>query len=548
MADLSKFKDLYLSEADDQLLKLNEKMLVLEKKYQTAEAGGLLDEMMRASHTIKGSSATMGYVKTAFLTHVLEDIFDGARNKAIELNPETINLIFKALDKLEKTLETIRTADKELDMDDLARELKDATGVDTVGTGKSQKDAPPAEKPEKGEKAGSQAARKKTEVKAEDQEITAVSRIDYIKVPVERLDALMDLVEELLIDKMRIEQMVQKVPQLKEVSNHLSFLVSSIQYNVMQARLVPVEQVFARFPRMIRDLATKQGKDVDFVISGSEIELDRTIVDKLGEPLVHLLRNAVDHGINKRGRIKLKAVRESDYAVISVENDNNGIDFQAVKRAAVRHGIVGEKEIESYNEGQIYNLLFHPRLSTREQVTEISGRGVGLSVVKNFADALGGRVVVENLDQGVRFSLELPLTLAIINSLLVDVKGDIYAVPFTSIDRSVSIFPQDIKKMADNEVAVIDGLDVPLLRIDRLFGKAPADRAETEILAVLIRKGRDVIGIVVDNLINEQEIIVKPLSSILRGIKGFSGSTILGDGRTVLILDVLGLLKAIKNN
>jgi two-component system, chemotaxis family, sensor kinase CheA len=333
----------------------------------------------------------------------------------------------------------------------------------------------------------------------------------------------------------------------------------------------------------MRDLSQKLNKEIEFVINGGDIELDRTIVDKLGEPLVHLLRNAADHGVGESGTVKLEAVRESNYVLISVENDGKNLDLHKIKSKAIEKGILSSQKADFLTDEQVMNLIFDSQLSTKDQITEVSGRGVGLGVVKSFAEMLGGRVIVENLDPGVRFTLELPLTLAIISSLLVEVNKTIFAVPFSNVERSVTVAPQDIKMMADNEVAVVDGTKVPLARLSDIFqldkynanksllmsrrkivGKgmkkvtdiqvpvaattAPTTDAAIEedenqnIIVVLIRKEKELIGVVVDNLISEQEVIVKPLSPILRGVRGFSGSTILGDGRTVLILDVMNLL------
>jgi two-component system chemotaxis sensor kinase CheA len=283
---------------------------------------------------------------------------------------------------------------------------------------------------------------------------------------------------------------------------------------------------------------------------------------------VHLLRNAVDHGIEKSGVIKLKAVREKDFALIVVEDDGRSIDFDKVRQSAVKRNIVGEKEAESFDKKQLINLLYHPRLSTKDEVTETSGRGVGLSVVKEFVSQIGGRVIVESpvsSGRGTRFTLELPLTLAIINSLLIGVQDILFAIPFSSIERSVDIPHGEIKSMADQDVAVVDGIDVPLVYLGRVFSLGGAQivdlksknvvttNKEPEMknlklssTAVLVRRGEDIAGIVVDKLINEQEIIVKPLPSVLRGVKGFSGSTILGDGKTILILDVMSLLEDTK--
>ncbi|MEK7453107.1 MAG: chemotaxis protein CheA [Patescibacteria group bacterium] len=570
--DISKFKDLFISEAEDRLQILNDNLLVLEKN---PSDGKLLDELMRSSHTIKSSSATMGYKKMAFLMHVMEDIFDYARNGVLKITPTIIDQLFKTIDISEKSLASIKESNNELNVDAIIEELKKITGVKTEGTGKSIRAAdgkpivvdikPKEEKQINNVEVTAVEPEKKANIV---QAGEVVQKIEHIKVPIKRLDDLMNLMEELLVDKMRLEQFKNRDVELKGVIEHLGRLVSDIQHQVMQARLVPVDQIFARFPRMVRDLSQNQNKQVELEVSGGEIELDRTVVDKLGEPLVHILRNAVDHGIEKSGIIKLQAMRENDFALIIVENNGVGINFGKVRQAAVKRNIIGAKEADSLNKDQIMNLLFHPRLSTNDEVTETSGRGVGLSVVKGFTDQIGGRVIIESPlsgNNGTRFTLELPLTIAIINSLLVGVKDTLFAIPFSSIERSVNIQNGEIKSMADQDVAVVSGVDVPLVYLDKVFSLNGAEIADikfksiedasqelevknlkSSITAVLIKRGKDVTGIVIDKLINEQEIIVKPLPSVLHGTKGFSGSTILGNGKTILILDVVSLLEDAK--
>jgi len=597
MVDISKFKDLYVSESEDQLQILNENLLVLEKAINNGDSiesvKGLLDTLMRASHTIKGSSATMGFNDMAYLAHVMEDVYDGARNGIVDLTTEMLNYAYQAVDKLEDSLNAIKETDKELELKELAVELKKATGVNTEGVGKSnRKKAEDAMqvtnntqqgtliankevetkqqiteeiKQEIGKVDGSKIEREKVSkaksensslVENEKEEVDdAVKKIEYIKVPIKRLDTLMDLVEEMVIDRMALQRMGLRNKELQEVTDHVGLLIQSLQYEVMQARLVPVEQVFARFPRMVRDLSKKQGKKVEFIELGSDLELDRSIVDKLGEPLVHLLRNAVDHGIATEGYVKLEAKRDRENALIIVENNDQSINIEKVRQAAVKRGIMSLKEIEVMNDQEVMNLLFHQRLSTNDEITEISGRGVGLNVVKSFAESSGGRVIVENLNPGARFTLELPLTLAIINSLLVEVGDSIYAIPFANIDRSVIVSPENIKRMADNDIAIVDGIKVSLVDLRKKFkdifvAKVDADvvtegeEVSEDKIVVIIKKNDELVGLVVDKLVGEQEVTVKPLSPILRNVKGFSGSTILGDGKTILILDTINLLSA----
>jgi two-component system, chemotaxis family, sensor kinase CheA len=568
MVDISKFKDLFLSEAEDHIALLNKNLLAFEKDSSNK---GLLTELMRSSHTLKSSSATMGHKQMSFLTHVLEDVFDYGRNGMLEITPEIMQVAFKAVDQLEKSARSVKTDDKELDVQEIINELKEVAGVETSGTGRSQRDASgkPIQEAKKNEepKSDDELSKKVEEPKVAPASVETIEKISHIKVPVERLDALMDLMEELLIDKMQLQNIVDRFKdgevqesvqlrqELRVLSEHLARLVSDIQYQVMQSRLVPVDQIFARFPRLVRDIAKEQKKTIQFDLVGGEIELDRTIVDQLGAPLVHLIKNAVDHGVGEKGIVKVTARREQEFALISVEDDGGGIQWDQVVSAAVKRGLVPGERAGSLTRKEQEALLFAGRVSTKDHVTETSGRGVGVSVVKQFVEVLGGRLGIESPTQsgGTRFTMELPLTLAIVNSLLIRSAGSLFALPFSSIDRSVHVPADNIKRMADHEIAIIDGKDVPLVRLAHIFGVAESEEDVKEKVVsangetvVIIERGDDVAGIVVDQLEDELEIIVKPLSPVLRKIKGFSGSTILGDGRTVLILDVVGLLESRK--
>lgn len=552
--DTRQFKDIFLMEVEDHIQKLNDNVLALERigtaPEKSVEKNKLLNEMMRSSHTIKGSSASMGYVRLAYLTHVLEDIFDGARRGELQIDKPIFDKIFYAVDEIEKSISNIKTSDTESDTDGLAAELKSLAGVTTTGIGKSVHKQEP-------------------EIATAEPVVSAVAadeavQINYIKVPVSRLEQLMGLVEELHINKMNLEALAQKHKEIKDVSRQISLLVAGIQFQVTQARMVPLEQVFARFPRMVRDLARSQGKTIIFEVIGNKIELDRTIIDKIGEPLIHLLRNAVDHGITKEGKIVLRAVREGDRVMFSVENDGHSIDFDRVREAAVRKGIIGAAEAKDFNEERVKELLFRSGLSTREVVTDISGRGVGLSVVKRFVDALNGRLLIDNQPAGVRFTMVLPLTLAIVNVLLVLIEGNKYAIPFVNIERLTKAGADNIRQFADRDIATIGNDYVSLIRFDELLNKkeavplgaliqkdqpianarlkpkkaSSADSKQKHMVVVIIKNEKYSLGLIVDKLIDIQEVIVKPLSPLLQGIKCFSGSTILGDGQVVPILDV----------
>jgi two-component system chemotaxis sensor kinase CheA len=299
---------------------------------------------------------------------------------------------------------------------------------------------------------------------------------------------------------------------------------------------VPLEQIFARFPRMVRDLAHKEKKDVTFEMTGGEIEIDRAIVDTLAEPLTHLLRNAVDHGITERGKISLSALREKQHLIISIQDDGTGVDWQKMIETAVTRGLLDKEKAKSLSRG-----IQDP--AVRDEIVNL----FGLSIVKDFADRMGGRFMVESPPEGKgsRFVLELPSTLAIFEALLVGVGDTVFAIPFSVIERSVIVLPSDIKSMADQDIALIDGQNAPIVRLATLFGlsstvrKRPSDGSET---AVVLRRGSAMTCIVVDTLVSEQEIVMKPLPGVFSGVKGFSGSTVLGDGRTILVIDVNSLL------
>ncbi len=528
--DISKLRDLFLSEAEEHLQKLNDNLLVLEKDTTNKEA---LNGLMRSSHTMKGSSATMQYTKLAFLTHVMEDVFDGARNGILKITPEIMSVLYNTVDILDDSLASIRKSNSELPVDDQAAILKKITGVATEGMSRSVQPPPSVEL-----------------------DIMVVpEKLSHIKVPVARLDSLLNLAEELVIDKMRLEQEKKANPSLEEIVNHMSRLLSELQYQVMQVRLVPVEQIFGRFPRMVRDLAVVLKKEVTFEVIGGELELDRTVIDKMGEPIMHLLCNAVDHGIQRTGTIKLIATREKEFALISVENDGTSIDWQKSIETAARKNIVSGQEARALADRvvaagnkspppDVCEILFKG-FSTREHVSETSGRGVGMTIVKRFIESIGGRVIVESPlpgGPGTRFTLQLPLTLAMMNVLLVEIAGQILAVPFGSIERSVMIPMDQIKRIGDREVAIVDGRDIPLARMKD--GRTICERGQKKKEQVLIvRHGDTSVGLVINRLVEEQEMMIKPLAPVLRHIKGFSGSTILGNGKTVLVVDVGGLLE-----
>ncbi len=377
-----------------------------------------------------------------------------------------------------------------------------------------------------------------------------------VRVDIERLDNLMNLVGELVINKTRLEQIgvTHRISELVEAVEQMGRLTSDLQSIVMKVRMVPVEHVFNRFPRMVRDLAREMGKEVEFVVEGKETELDRTVIDEIGEPLVHLLRNALDHGIEtpeeriKKGKppvglLRLEARHEGNNVVIEVEDDGRGIDVEKVRKKAIAMGLLSEKEKEeSYlDEKALLNLIFQPGFSTADEVTDVSGRGVGMDVVKSKIESLNGTIEIETRkDLGTKVKVTLPLTLAIIQALLVNVGSEQYAIPLSSIDETTSVTPDQIKTVQNKEVMFLRGMVLPLVRLHDLLAVEDVPENE-EMYVVVARKGERQVGLVVDSLAGQQEIVIKSLGKFLEGIPGIAGATILGNGQVALIIDVNSL-------
>jgi len=376
-----------------------------------------------------------------------------------------------------------------------------------------------------------------------------------IRVDIERLDNLMNLVGELVMHKGRLEQIgiSHQLIELDETVEQIDRVSTDLQSVVMKVRMVPVEQVFNRFPRMVRDLAKDLGKEVDFVIEGKETELDRTVIDEIGDPLVHLLRNAIDHGLEfpeerikngkpQKGKLVLRASHEGNNVYIEVEDDGMGIDINNVLAQGIAKNIIDPARAKQMEREEIIDLLFSPGFSTAQNVTDISGRGVGLDVVKSKIEALNGEIYVDSTPGwGTKFKIKLPLTLAIIQALIVAVRDEIYAIPLSSVDETTMISREEIKTVQNQEVITLRGSILPLFRLADLLEITTQTDDGEEMYVVVVRKGERRIGLVVDALIGQQEIVIKSLGRLLAGIPGIAGAIVAGDGNVRLILDIATL-------
>jgi len=377
-----------------------------------------------------------------------------------------------------------------------------------------------------------------------------------VRVKFDQLDKLMNWVGELVINKIALLQVTadNRNEGLKRITENIDRLTADLQDLVMQVRMVPVSQVFDRFPRLVRDLSLKKGKKIELAMDGRDIEVDRTVLDEIGEPLIHLLRNSIDHGIelpddrknankSENGKIRLSAQRNGDHVIIEVEDDGAGIDPNKIKKAAVKKGFATEAEVEKMTSDQLVNMVFLPGFSTAKEVTETSGRGVGMDVVKTKISSLGGTVHLEtHLGQGTKTCIKLPLTLAIIQAILLEDSRQTFAIPTSQVSEIVRARKSDVKSLGRTDAILVRDRVVPVVHLHKMLGLKGTEEEDLELLITYSGDENTRIGLVVDSVLRQQDILVKSLSEPIAGIKGVSGATILGDGQVVLVLDVSQLV------
>lgn len=510
--DRSKYRELFVHEAHEHIQNLNQLLLKLEEE---PEAHEHLDGLFRSAHTLKGMGATLGYDQIVRLSRAVEETFDRIRKGEAKPSTHLVNSLFKCFDALE---ETVDDESKKVNMEMLLRGLQSTSGVEGSSETKTDSRVP--------------------------------IQLPAIRVKMSDLDTLVNLVGELATAKMRLDQLFPRngSDEIREAMAHVGRLVSELHDHSMRIRLVSTEQIFNRFPRMVRDLSREQGKQVNLELEGGEIEVDRTVLDAITDPLLHLLRNAVDHGIEApserkkfgkaiAGTIRMATSRVRDRVAIRVQDDGRGIDIEKIKATAVEKKIVSSEKAGLMTDEEVVALLGTPGLTETERATDVSGRGVGLNVVRSQVEKVGGQVKIETKKGvGTTMTLVVPVSLAIIRGLLVTVADENYILPLSSINNVVRVDSTEIKSVQGRPALMLRGIVVPLVLVGDALGITKSNDLNTggaRITVVVVDKGGKPYGLVVDSVGAEYAVVIKKVDNA----GAFSNATILPDGRVVLMLD-----------
>ena len=552
----------FIAEAAEHLESAEAGLLALETKPGDKE---VINQIFRGFHTIKGMAGFLNLADIGSLAHSAENLLDLVRKDKLVLTEEITNVIFESIDMLKKMIaglkeavETGKAVPVQEKLPVLLTKLKNcADGQPTTVL----PDMPLDQK--KDEKLDAILAPKdETETKDTAAKTQTHSSDDKIKVSTARLDNLINMVGELVIAQLMVAEetntaLASEYGLCRKVA-HQGKIIRELQELSMSMRMVPIGGVFQKMTRLVRDLSHKAGKEINFLTAGDETELDRSIVDKISDPLVHMIRNSVDHGIessedrvkagkNPIGRINLRAFHQAGNIVIEIEDDGKGLDKERILKKAVDMGVVSADE--KLSDEEIFRLIFHAGLSTAQKVTSISGRGVGMDVVRKNIELLRGRVdISSSLGKGTTFTIRLPLTLAIIDGQIVSIGSERYIVPITSIICSIKPTAEQISSVQKRgEMVTIRGALLPMVRLYKLFGVVSATENPTDALLVIVEEDNKKCCLLVDKLLGQQQVVIKSLGEGLGMVKGVSGGAIMGDGRVSLILDVPGLIKLSQN-
>ncbi len=609
--DMAEIVESFIVETQEIFEQLDQDLIQLEATPDDLE---LINRIFRAVHTVKGTAGFLSFEQMSTLAHRFEDVLNKMRKGQLAFEPWMLDTMLDAFDLMKVLLQQV--IDKQLqdiDMSDILSRLEAIASGAGEGQAGAAEQAQPAEsaptsedatgasaetasEPEKAEAAepdapveqsqesapvnpqatepqpaetNTRASEPTASKKPQRKTPSKIGKIvdSTIRVDVERLDNLMNLVGELVLGRNRLAQIVGNIrlaggldsehQELVDTTTQIDFITAELQNAVMKTRMVQIGRIFNKFPRLIRDLSREFNKEIELVTEGEETELDKSVIEEISDPLVHLIRNAVDHGIEtpeereklgkpRKGKVVLRAGHEGNHIVIEIEDDGRGIDPEKIKAKAVEKGIITPEEAREMSVNEAYNLIFMPGFSTAQKLTSVSGRGVGMDVVKTNITKLNGMIAVQSeVGKGTRFILKLPLTLAIIQGLLVRVAEEIFAVPLSSVIEVVRTTREDVNSIKGEEVIRLRDSVLPLIHIKDVYG-VPGETRTDRFYTVVVGIGNRRYGLIVDDMLGQKEIVIKPLGAYLEDTPGIAGSTILGDGRVIMILDIGEMLKLVR--
>jgi len=580
--EMKEIVESFVVETKEIFEKLDNEILEIEKKPEDKE---LINSIFRAVHTVKGTSGFLSFEQMSVLAHRFEDVLNKLRRGELKYDPGMLDVMLEAFDLMKVLLKQV--IDHDIQDVDLSSAINKLAALSSSSKPAEAPVSPPpvAKNPEVNQPE-QVAPHKSPPIEHATQEIGGAKesfsqdpsahqaaqpqKVDKladttIRVDVGRLDSLMNLVGELVLGRNRLSQIVSTMEdnhgnedftrQLNETSSQIDFITTELQTAVMKTRMVQIGRVFNRFPRLVRDIAKEFSKEIELVIQGEETELDKSIIEEISDPLVHLIRNAADHGVEspdvreshgkqRRGTINLSAGHEGNHIVIEIQDDGAGIDPEKIKQKAVEKGVITQDEANEMKAEDTYAIIFIPGFSTAQKVSSVSGRGVGMDVVKTNITKLNGMISVESVvGKGTKFTLKLPLTLAIIQGLLVSVGNETFAIPLSSVLEVVHTPRDSASTVHGRAVIRLRETVLPLVEISEILEVPGHDESAPSFYTVVVGIGTHKFGIVVDKLIGQKEIVIKPLGAYLKNIPGIAGSTILGDGRVIMILDAGELLR-----
>lgn len=558
--DMQELVQDFLVETNEIIENLDHDLVELESNQNDLE---LLNKIFRGAHTMKGSSSFLGFNKLADLTHHAEDILNKLRKGEMVVTREIMDTLLEFVDKTKQIISDIENGTDTADVASVINDLKLASEGKLVGKKPAAASAPAA-----AQAAPAPAAAPKAAPKQEAKQQHQATQVEQtIRVDVSRLDSLVNLVGELVLSRNRLSQIAGElenkfeneylVEQLLDVTSAIGMNTTELQLAIMKTRMIAIGKVFNKFPRVVRDIARDTGKEIDLIISGEETELDKQVIESIGDPLLHMIRNSCDHGVEtpevrlakgkpRTGTVLLSAYHEGNHVVIEIKDDGAGMDPDKLKRKAIEKGVITLDEANNMDDKQAFGLIFKAGFSTAEKITNISGRGVGMDVVRTNIEKLNGIITIDSkINEGSTFFLKLPLTLAIIQALLVEVAGETFAIPLASVVETVRITNEEIHSFEGREVLKLRDRVLSLVRLDEAF--ALDELEQDEIYVVVVALAEKQLGFIVDKLIGQEEIVIKSLGEYLGGNPGIAGATITGDGRVRLILDVSGVIEVAQN-